>query len=130
MKGKLEPSERQKLIDEGISVPFFCIFILFSWCADLDLSYLELSSLHSGKNLKEGLLSLEEDLLKLIDELQQEAQRIPNMTHPDVPIGGEDFSTIRKMVSLSLSLYLFFTRTHAGGRYCSPCSLCIHPHFL
>ncbi|KAB2628875.1 serine--tRNA ligase [Pyrus ussuriensis x Pyrus communis] len=65
MKGKLEPSERQKLIDEG-------------------------------KNLKEGLLSLEEDLLKLTDELQQEAQCIPNMTHPDVPIGGEDFFNLKK----------------------------------
>ncbi|XP_050376528.1 serine--tRNA ligase, chloroplastic/mitochondrial isoform X1 [Argentina anserina] len=67
MKGKLESSERQKLIEEG-------------------------------KNLKEGLLTLEEDLLKLTDELQQEAQCIPNMTHPDVPIGGEDNSIIRKMV--------------------------------
>ena len=56
----------------------------------------------SGKNLKEGLVSLEEDLLKLTDELQQEAQFIPNMTHPDVPIGDEDCSTIRKMVSVSL----------------------------
>ncbi|XP_059453717.1 serine--tRNA ligase, chloroplastic/mitochondrial [Corylus avellana] len=68
MKGKLEPSERQRLIEEG-------------------------------KNLKEGLVTLEEDLLKLTDELQQEAQCIPNMTHPDVPIGGEDSSVIRKTVS-------------------------------
>ncbi|KAL5558929.1 hypothetical protein UlMin_035140 [Ulmus minor] len=67
MKGKLEPTERQKLIEEG-------------------------------KNLKEGLLALEEDLLKLTDDLQLEAQCIPNLTHPDVPIGGEDCSTIRKMV--------------------------------
>ncbi|KAL3371583.1 hypothetical protein AABB24_008229 [Solanum stoloniferum] len=67
MKGKLEPSERQKLIEEG-------------------------------KNLKEELVTLEEDLLKLTDELQQEAQSIPNMTHPDVPLGGEDSSTVRKMV--------------------------------
>ncbi|KAM7518558.1 hypothetical protein LguiB_017520 [Lonicera macranthoides] len=66
MKGKVEPSERQKLIEEG-------------------------------KNLKEGLLVLEEDLLQVTDELQQEAQCIPNMTHPDVPIGGEDCSTLRKM---------------------------------
>ncbi|EEF48549.1 seryl-tRNA synthetase, putative [Ricinus communis] len=66
MKGKLEPSERQKLIDEG-------------------------------KNLK-GLMTLEEDMLKHTDELQQEAQCIPNMTHPAVPIGVEDCSTVRKMV--------------------------------
>ncbi|KAL2541621.1 Seryl-tRNA synthetase [Abeliophyllum distichum] len=43
MKGKLESSERQKLVEEG-------------------------------KNLKERLVTLEEDLLKLTDELQQEAQ--------------------------------------------------------
>nr|XP_034916685.1 serine--tRNA ligase, chloroplastic/mitochondrial-like [Populus alba] len=49
MKGKLEPSESQKLIEEG-------------------------------KNLKEGLATLEEDLVKLTDELQMEAQCIPNMT--------------------------------------------------
>lgn len=67
MKGKLEPSERQKLIEEG-------------------------------KHLKEEIVTLEEDLLKLTDELQQEAQSIPNMTHPDVPLGGEDSSTVRKMV--------------------------------
>ncbi|CAO2834323.1 unnamed protein product [Amaranthus hypochondriacus] len=67
MKGKMEPSERQKLVEEG-------------------------------KNLKEKLAFLEEDLVRLTDELQQEAQCIPNMTHPDVPIGDEDCSTLRKMV--------------------------------
>ncbi|XP_059636299.1 serine--tRNA ligase, chloroplastic/mitochondrial isoform X2 [Cornus florida] len=54
--------------------------------------------IEEGKNIKEGLVTLEEDLLKLTDELQQEAQCIPNMTHPDVPVGGEDFSTLRKLV--------------------------------
>lgn len=44
-------------------------------------------------------MTLEEDLFRLTDELQQEAQCIPNMTHPDVPVGGEDRSTMRKMVS-------------------------------
>ncbi|KAL1310108.1 hypothetical protein AAHE18_17G223800 [Arachis hypogaea] len=67
MKGKMEQSERQRLIEEG-------------------------------KNLKEGLIALEEDLLKLNDKLQLEAQRIPNMTHPNVPIGGEDSSMTRKLV--------------------------------
>ncbi|OMO94488.1 hypothetical protein CCACVL1_05972 [Corchorus capsularis] len=67
MKGKLEPSERQKFIEEG-------------------------------KNLKEELATLEEDLINLRDELQFEAQCIPNMTHPDVPVGGEDNSKLRNMV--------------------------------
>ncbi|XP_057731549.1 serine--tRNA ligase, chloroplastic/mitochondrial-like isoform X1 [Arachis stenosperma] len=67
MKGKMEQSQRQRLIEEG-------------------------------KNLKEGLIALEEDLLKLNDKLQLEAQRIPNMTHPNVPIGGEDSSMTRKLV--------------------------------
>ncbi|WOL18511.1 hypothetical protein Cni_G27308 [Canna indica] len=67
MKGKLEPSVRQALVEEG-------------------------------KSLKEGLVALEENLVQLTDQLQQEAQSIPNITHPDVPIGGEENSVIRKMV--------------------------------
>ncbi|XP_019098950.1 PREDICTED: serine--tRNA ligase, chloroplastic/mitochondrial isoform X4 [Camelina sativa] len=67
MKGKLESSERERLVEEG-------------------------------KNLKESLVTLEEDLVKLKDELQHVAQSIPNMTHPDVPVGGEDSSAIRKEV--------------------------------
>ncbi|GAB2217136.1 hypothetical protein Droror1_Dr00000298 [Drosera rotundifolia] len=80
MKGKLDPSERQKLIEEG-------------------------------KNLKDELAVLEEDLLKLTDELQQEALSIPNMTHPDVPIGGEDCSALRKMVG-SKHEFSFPVRDH------------------
>ncbi|XP_078172214.1 seryl-tRNA synthetase isoform X2 [Carex rostrata] len=67
MKGKLEPSVRQALVEEG-------------------------------KNLKEGLLTLEDDLLQLSDQLQLEAQCIPNSTHPDVPLGGEESSVVRKTV--------------------------------
>lgn len=43
-------------------------------------------------------MTLEEDLAKLQDELQQVARSIPNMTHPDVPVGGEDSSAVRKEV--------------------------------
>lgn len=54
--------------------------------------------MRAGKSLKDQLAALEEELVKLTDELQQEAQCIPNKTHPNVPIGGEDSSRIRKMV--------------------------------
>ncbi|CAN6372972.1 unnamed protein product [Urochloa humidicola] len=67
MKGKLDPSVRQALVEEG-------------------------------KNLKEALIGLEEDLVGLTDKLQLEAQSIPNATHPDVPVGGEDSSVVRKEV--------------------------------
>nr|CAB3490322.1 unnamed protein product [Digitaria exilis] len=67
MKGKLDPSVRQALVEEG-------------------------------KNLKEALTGLEEDLVELTDKLQLEAQSIPNTTHPDVPVGGEESSVIRKQV--------------------------------
>lgn len=63
--------------------------------------------MHAGKLLKDRLTALEEDLVKLTDELQQEAQCIPNMTHPDVPIGGEDCSTIRKTVFQLLQFLSF-----------------------
>lgn len=42
--------------------------------------------------------------MKLRDELQHVAQSIPNMTHPDVPVGGEDSSAIRnEVVSLVIT---------------------------
>lgn len=53
MKGKLEPSVRQALVEEG-------------------------------KNLKEGLIALEEDLVQLTDKLQLEAQSIPNTDRKSV----------------------------------------------
>ncbi|PKU70941.1 Serine--tRNA ligase [Dendrobium catenatum] len=67
MKGRLDPSVRQALVEEG-------------------------------KNLKEALAALEEDLVVLTDKLQLEAQCIPNITHPDVPTGGEENSVVRHMV--------------------------------
>lgn len=48
--------------------------------------------------MKDRLATLEEDLLKLTDELQKEAQSVPNVSHPDVPIGGEDCSTVKILV--------------------------------
>ena len=43
-----------------------------------------------GKELKEELASLEEKLASAEEELNRELKNIPNLTHPDVPVGGED----------------------------------------
>ncbi|XP_078442868.1 seryl-tRNA synthetase isoform X2 [Wolffia australiana] len=51
-----------------------------------------------GKSLKEKLVSLEEELIHVTDSLQIEAQCIPNITHPSVPVGGEEKSVQRKLV--------------------------------
>lgn len=61
----------------------------------------------TGKNLKEELSGLEERLVQITDKLQFEAQCIPNLTHPDVPIGGEEASVMRNMVSISQNISLF-----------------------
>lgn len=78
-----------KKVNEGCSILFVGL------CSLLKIKG---SVLPSGKNLKETLVTLEEDLMKLQDELQHVARSIPNMTHPDVPVGGEDSSAIRNEV--------------------------------
>ncbi|KAI3982551.1 hypothetical protein MKX01_031290 [Papaver californicum] len=76
--------------------------------------------IEEGKILKERLLTLEEDLLKLTEKLQKEAQCIPNMAHPDVPIGGEDCSGLRKIVTelrlvVNVSLTFLLKITYSWG---------------
>jgi len=47
-----------------------------------------------GKALKDQLEGLEIALGACETALQLEGQRLPNMTHPDAPIGGEDVSVV------------------------------------
>jgi hypothetical protein len=42
------------------------------------------------------------------DKLQLEAQSIPNSTHPDVPVGGEESSVVRKEVVHFFTHFLLF----------------------
>ena len=51
-----------------------------------------------GKELKEQLASYEEKLGQAEEELNHALKNIPNMTHPDVPIGGEDARMQRRTV--------------------------------
>jgi seryl-tRNA synthetase len=59
MKGKMEASDRQALVDEG-------------------------------KKLKESITTAEAELAEAEKELDREARKIPNMAHPDAPVGKED----------------------------------------
>ena len=51
-----------------------------------------------GKAIKDELAALEGDLAGLESELQTMAQRLPNLTHPDVPIGSEENTVTRATV--------------------------------
>ena len=43
-----------------------------------------------GKKLKESIAAAEAELSRTEAELDSEARKIPNMAHPDAPIGKED----------------------------------------
>lgn len=43
-----------------------------------------------GKELKEEIATIEERLAVVEADFNRELRNIPNMTHPDVPVGGED----------------------------------------
>jgi seryl-tRNA synthetase len=59
MKGKLEPSDRQALIDEG-------------------------------KKIKDEVASAESELATVEKDLDVAGRKIPNMAHPDAPVGNFD----------------------------------------
>jgi len=68
MKGKIEPEERTRLIEEG-------------------------------KQLKSEIPSLESRLNEIETQMYAEAEKIPNMSHPDAPTGaGEESNTEIKRV--------------------------------
>jgi seryl-tRNA synthetase len=46
--------------------------------------------IEEGKKLKENIASTEAELAKTEAELDIEARKIPNMAHPDAPVGRED----------------------------------------
>lgn len=52
-----------------------------------------------GKLLKEQLDGLEAELAATEAKLQHEGKRLPNMTHPNVPVGEEDAATVLKEIN-------------------------------
>eukprot|EP00882_Tetradesmus_deserticola_P009526 GHRQ01010058.1.p1 GENE.GHRQ01010058.1~~GHRQ01010058.1.p1 ORF type:complete len:343 (+),score=64.45 GHRQ01010058.1:102-1031(+) len=51
-----------------------------------------------GQQLKQQLEEVEAKLVQVENALQVEGQRIPNLTHPDVPTGGEENATVLSLV--------------------------------
>jgi len=51
-----------------------------------------------GKALKEELADAEQRVSSLYVQLEAEAARIPNSTHPDAPVGGEEQARVLKLV--------------------------------
>jgi seryl-tRNA synthetase len=51
-----------------------------------------------GKELKEKLAAIEGTLGALEFQLQSEGQKVPNDTHPETPLGGEELAVLRKEV--------------------------------
>ncbi|GLC33588.1 hypothetical protein PLESTM_000089000 [Pleodorina starrii] len=51
-----------------------------------------------GQELKDQLAAVEERLSGVEASLQREGQRIPNLTHPQVPLGGEEHAAVLKEV--------------------------------
>lgn len=50
-----------------------------------------------GQALKESLSALEAQLVVAEEQLQAAAQKLPNLTHPAVPLGGEELATVLKV---------------------------------
>ncbi|MHB9293337.1 putative seryl-tRNA synthetase [Hollandina sp. SP2] len=48
------------------------------------------SLIEEGKKLKDGIAAIEETLAHVEIDLDTEGRRIPNMAHPEVPVGKED----------------------------------------
>lgn len=54
--------------------------------------------IEDGKRLKAEVAKLEGELVGVEEQLEQEAGKVPNMTHPDVPRGGEEMAKVLEMV--------------------------------
>lgn len=65
-----------------------------------------------GQELKEALQKVEEALVQAETALQREGQRIPNLTHPSVPIGGEELAAVLKVVGQQRQFEGFEAKDH------------------
>ena len=65
-----------------------------------------------GKKLKEDIASLEEELSSVEEELNSEASKVPNMAHPDAPVGKEDKDNLEISRSGKIPEFNFKPKDH------------------
>ena len=65
-----------------------------------------------GKALKEKIAAVEEKMNALMEELKQAAMLIPNMAHPDAPIGKEDKDNLELLRSGKVPAFSFKAKDH------------------
>ncbi|OQY31324.1 MAG: serine--tRNA ligase [Spirochaetaceae bacterium 4572_59] len=65
-----------------------------------------------GKALKEKIAAVDEKLTVLAEDLKQAAMLIPNMAHPDAPIGKEDKDNMEILRSGEIPHFDFKARDH------------------
>jgi len=68
--------------------------------------------IEEGKKLKEGIASAETQLASIEGELLIQARKIPNMAHPDAPVGKEDKDNLEVKKSGSLPEFNFEPSDH------------------
>eukprot|EP00899_Mesostigma_viride_P020468 jgi/Mesvir1/28422/Mv15850-RA.1 len=67
--------------------------------------------IEKGRLIKEKLADYEAELVVLENQMQYAGQMLPNLTHPDVPVGSEDQAVLRKMVGAKRD-FTFTPRDH------------------
>ncbi|MCL2186456.1 MAG: serine--tRNA ligase [Treponema sp.] len=68
--------------------------------------------IEEGKKLKEGIASAEAQLSSIESELLEQARKIPNMAHPDAPVGKEDKDNLEVKKSGELPKFNFESADH------------------
>ncbi len=68
--------------------------------------------IEEGKKLKEDIASIEENFAAVETELNAEAARVPNMAHPDAPVGKEDKDNLEISRSGKIPEFSFPPKNH------------------
>ena len=68
--------------------------------------------IEEGKKLKEEIASIEEDFSAVEAELKAESSRVPNMAHPDAPVGKEDKDNLEISRSGEVPVFDFEPKDH------------------